>query len=74
MKIGIYDETKAKEQAKLYLAKSIKTLSSILGLDLNNIDINKQNPYQEGTHLFAAYNCLINEIKAYNKIVGESNE
>lgn len=74
MKIGIYDEIKAKEQAKLYLAKSIKILSSILGLDFDNVDINKQNPYQEGTHLFAAYNCLVNEIKAYKKIVGESNE
>jgi len=71
MQLGQYDKNKAKDQAKAYLSKSIFTLSSILGLEPNDIVLEKENPYPEGSHLHAAYLCLSNELKAYNKIIGE---
>lgn len=74
MYLGTYDVSKAKTQAKLYLEKSITTLSAILGLDTGTWNPNEANPYPEGSHLHAAYLCLSNELKAYNKLIGESNE
>jgi hypothetical protein len=71
MELGYYDVNRAKSQAKAYLSKSIATLSGILGLDINTTDLNQPNPYQQGSHLYAAYTCLLNELKAYNKIIGE---
>jgi len=71
MQLGLYDVDKAKAQAKSYLSKSIATLSAILGLDTNVIDLDQVNPYPEGSHLHAAYLCLSNELKAYNKLIGE---
>lgn len=74
MYLGIYDANKAKTQAKLYLEKSITTLSAILGLDISAWNSNEANPYPEGSHLHSAYLCLSNELKAYNKLIGELNE
>lgn len=71
MQLGQYDKSKAKAQAKAYLSKSIATLSAILGLDPESVELNQENPYPEGSHLYAAYLCLLNELKAYNKISGE---
>ena len=71
MQLCQYDIDRAKSQAKSYLEKSITTLSAILGTDANDIDLKKANPYPEGSHLHAAYICLSNEIKAYNKLIGE---
>lgn len=71
MDLTYMNKTKARIQAKAYLEKSIATLSNILGLDVNAIDLGKTNPYPEGSHLHAAFLCLSNEIKAYNKLIKE---
>jgi hypothetical protein len=71
MQLGFYNTDRAKAQAKSYLSKSITTLSAILGLDADAIDLDQTNPYPEGSHLYAAYLCLSNELKAYNKLTGE---
>jgi hypothetical protein len=71
MQLGYYNVDKARSQAKAYLEKSITTLSAILGLDINTWDLNQASPYPEGSHLHAAYTCLLNEVKAYNKLTGK---
>lgn len=55
----------AKEQAKLYLKRSIDTLQAILGIDayaLTEIPVNPESP------LYDAYFCLLNEVSAYRRL------
>jgi hypothetical protein len=71
MELGHYNADKAKSQAKAYLSKSIATLSDILGLDTNAIELDQINPHPEGSHAHSAYACLLDELQAYNKLIGE---
>lgn len=55
----------AKEQAKLYLKRSIDTLQAILGIDaysLTEIPVNTESP------LYDSYFCLLNEVRAYKRL------
>jgi hypothetical protein len=59
----------AREQAKLYLKRSIDTLQAILGIDaydLTKIPVGHESP------MYDAYFCLLNEVNAYKRL--EYNE
>lgn len=55
----------AKEQAKIYLERSIQTLSSILGIDAFAI---KEIPVGRESALYDSYFCLLHEVSAYKKL------
>jgi hypothetical protein len=74
MKLGKFDEQKAIDEAVFFLSKSIATLSSILGIDINTFDPSEKNPYQESDVLFFAYAVLQHEATSLNKILGSQNE
>ena len=57
----------AKEQAKLYLERSIGTLEKILGIDAFSI---KSIPVDESSALYDSYFCLIHEVEAYRRLTG----
>ena len=59
----------AKEQAKIYLKRSIDTFQAILGIDayaLTEIPVDQESP------MYDAYFCLLNEVNAYKRL--ECNE
>lgn len=56
----------AKEQAKKYLERSIRTLSSILGVDPLSIT---EIPVSKESALYDSYFCLLHEIAAYKKLL-----
>ncbi len=68
MELGQYDTTKAKNEAKMFLAKSIDVLSSLLNIDYTSLDENSKNPFDETTPQYQAFNCLIEEIISYRKL------
>ncbi|MDA0763589.1 MAG: hypothetical protein O3A39_04055 [Proteobacteria bacterium] len=68
MELGQYDTTKAKNEAKMFLAKSIDALSSLLNVDYTSLDENSKNPFSETTPQYQAFNCLIEEIISYRKL------
>jgi len=69
MELGQYDTAKAKNEAKMFLAKSIDVLSSLLNVDYTSLDENSKNPFNETTPQYQAFNCLIEEIISYRKLV-----
>ena len=69
MELGQYDTAKAKNEAKMFLAKSIDVLSSLLNVDYTSLDENSKNPFGETTPQYQAFNCLIEEIISYRKLV-----
>lgn len=69
MELGQYDTTKAKNEAKMFLAKSIDVLSSLLNIDYTSLNENSKNPFDETTPQYQAFNCLIEEIISYRKLV-----
>ena len=56
----------AKEQAKLYLKRSISTLEKILGVDAFSIS---SIPVDESSSLYDSYYCLMHEVGAYRKLM-----
>jgi hypothetical protein len=69
MELGQYDTTKAKNEAKMFLAKSIDILSLLLGIDYTSLNENSKNPFDEQTPQHQAFNCLIEEVISYKKLV-----
>ena len=55
----------AKEQASLYLKRSIDTLQAILGIDGYELT---EIPVAQDSSLYDAYFCLLNEVTAYKKL------
>jgi hypothetical protein len=58
----------AKEQAKLYLKRSISTLEKILGVDAFSIS---SIPVDESSALYDSYFCLVHEVEAYRKLMDD---
>jgi hypothetical protein len=71
MNLGEFDERKAVEQAKTFLAKSIFTLSNILNIDSSGITDLSTNPFDVNTPMYQGFECLKTEIIAYNKLIGK---
>lgn len=74
MKLGKFDENKAKEQAKAYLSKSIFTLSHLINIDHTGINENSVNPFETTNSAHAAFECLKAEVIAFKKIKENENE
>ena len=68
MKLGIFDENKAKYEAKIFLEKSIHTLGILLGCDVSLINENSINPYDLESAMYYGFEILKSEIGAYNKL------
>ena len=58
----------AKEQARLYLERSISTLEKILGVDAFSI---LAIPVSESSALYDSYFCLVHEVEAYRKLISD---
>ncbi|CAB5222174.1 hypothetical protein UFOVP361_8 [uncultured Caudovirales phage] len=56
----------AKEQAKLYLERSIATLEKILGVDAMSLETIPVNP---SSAVYDSYFCLLHEVAAYRKLL-----
>lgn len=69
MELGQYDKAKATNEAKMFLAKSIDILSSLLNVDYTILNENSKNPFNESTPQYQAFICLIEEIISYKKLV-----
>jgi hypothetical protein len=69
MQLNNYDSQKAKDQAKSFLEKSIQTLSLLLDVNYENLNKDSKNPFSENLPQYNAFNCLIDEIVSYRKIV-----
>jgi len=68
MELGQYDTIKAKNEARMFLAKSIDVLSSLLNIDYTSLNENSKNPFEEHTPQYQAFTCLIEEIISYRKL------
>jgi hypothetical protein len=69
MELGQYDKAKARNEAKMFLAKSIDILSLLLNIDYTSLNENSKNPFDEQTPQHPAFNCLIEEVISYKKLV-----
>jgi hypothetical protein len=69
MELGQYDKAKAKNEAKMFLAKSIDILSLLLNVDHASLNENSKNPFDEQTPQHQAFKCLIEEVISYKKLV-----
>ena len=56
----------AKEQAKVYLKRSIDTLQEILGIDAYSLT---EIPVEPSSALYDSYFCLLHEVTAYKKLI-----
>ncbi len=74
MKLGEFDETRAKNEAISFLSKSISTLSQIMGIDVSSFDSKLENPYGQDSPFHASYNVLKQEVIALQKLMAGSNE
>ena len=68
MNLGLFDENKAKYEAKKFLEKSIYTLSVLLDCDISDINENSVNPYDLESAMYYGFEILKSEIGAYNKL------
>jgi hypothetical protein len=68
MELGQYDIVKAKNEARMFLAKSIDVLSSLLDVDYTSLDEDSKNPFNESTPQYQAFSCLIEEIISHKKL------
>lgn len=57
----------AREQAKAYLDRSIRTLEHILGIDAFSLTLTGI-PVEPESQLYDAYRCLLLEVEAYQRI------
>lgn len=69
MELGQYDKAKARNEAKMFLAKSIDILSLLLNVDHASLNENSKNPFDEQTPQHQAFKCLIEEVISYKKLV-----
>jgi len=69
MELGQYDKAKAKNEAKMFLAKSIDILSLLLNIDHTSLNENSKNPFDEQIPQHQAFNCLLEEVICYRKLV-----
>jgi hypothetical protein len=58
----------AREQAKLYLDRSISTLSKILGVDAFSLT---SIPVDKSSALYDSFFCLMSEVDAYRKLLSD---
>lgn len=56
----------AKQQAKLYLERSIATLEKILGVDAMTLT---EIPVDSSSAVYDSYFCLMHEVNAYKKLL-----
>lgn len=68
MNIGVFDEIKAKREAKVFLEKSIHTLGILLNHDVSLVNENSINPYDLENAMYYGFEILKSEIGAYNKL------
>jgi hypothetical protein len=54
---------------KSFLEKSIQTLSLLLDVNYENLNKDSENPFSKSLPQHNAFNCLIDEIVSYRKIV-----
>jgi hypothetical protein len=74
VKLGEFDETRAKNEAVSFLSKSISTLSQIMGIDISSFDPTAENPYEQNSPFYASFNVLKQEVVALQKIMVGNNE
>lgn len=68
MNLGIFDENKAKHEAKNFLEKSIHTLGVLFSCDVSLINEDSVNPYDLESAMYYGFEILKSEIGAYNKL------
>ena len=68
VKLGEFDEARAKNEAISFLSKSIYTLASILGIDLATFDPSAENPHESNSPFYASYDVLRQESIALRKL------
>lgn len=68
MNLGLFDENKAKYEAKKFLEKSICTLAVLLDCDISDVNENSVNPYDLESAMYYGFEILKSEIGAYNKL------
>jgi hypothetical protein len=68
MKLEKANKNIAREQAKAYLDRSIRTLEYILGVDAFSLELTGI-PVEKDSELYDAYHCLLTEVEAYHRIV-----
>lgn len=68
MKLGQFDEQRARNEAISFLSKSITTLCLILGIKQDEFDENAPNPYDQSSPFYNAHNVLVSEVVALKKI------
>jgi hypothetical protein len=68
MNLGIFDENKAKYEAKRFLEKSIHTLGVLLDCDVSLINEDSINPYDLESAMYYGFEILKAEIGAYGKL------
>lgn len=68
MNLGVFDEKKAKHEAKKFLEKSIHTLAVLLDCDISVVNENSINLYDLESAMYYGFEILKSEIGAYNKL------
>lgn len=68
MKLGAFDEVRAKAEARAFLIKSISVLASVLDVDIDSFDETAENPYDQSSPFFNSFNVLSAEVKALKKL------
>lgn len=68
MNLGIFDENKAKHEAKIFLEKSIHTLGVLLRCDVSLVNEDSINSYDLENPMYYGFEILKSEIGAYNKL------
>ena len=68
MNLGIFDENKAKCEAKRFLEKSIHTLGILLNCDVSLVNENSINPYDLESAMYYGFEILKSEIGACSKL------
>jgi len=74
VKLGEFDEKRAIAEASTFLAQSIYTLSKMIGIDASLISEQSENPYGKDSPFHIAFDCLKQEIIAWNKLNESDNE
>lgn len=69
MKLGEFNEQRARHEAISFLSKSISVLCQILGINSNDFDETAQNPHEQSSPFHNSYNVLVAEVKALKKIL-----
>jgi hypothetical protein len=59
----------ARQQAKMYLERSIATLEAILGVDAFSLE---KIPVEPSSALYDSYFCLLHEVSAYKKLLNNA--